>query len=360
MPYLAEMLHGDGEWHTALAQMPTLTNVNNSCTMTGVAAAAHGISGNCYLAPDGHQRPLNEATALRADTILACAREEGIQVLAVTAKDKLRSLLGAGGVTSVSAERADQLDLKELDGRPATALVGPNPNIYDPALSPYTVDLALRLAYELGARLVYCSLTDYVQHKAPPGSPLAHAYCAAIDTRLGAALSDGWVIGLIADHGMNDKMLNGRPNVRYLTDILHAAHVENAEVVLPITDPYVRHHGALGSAAYVYLPPDTREAAATTLASIDGIEAVIDRADAAARYELPADRIGDLLVLADQHTALGARESDHDLDGLDQFLRSHGGLHERQVPLIVSRGLAAGPDPKGLRTADLFAALLGG
>jgi phosphonoacetate hydrolase len=363
MPRLRSALDAGGRLLLGRAQVPTVTNVNNASIVTGVSAAAHGIAGNHYLAPDGEERQLTDPSALRAETILCAARRAGVPALAVTAKDKLRGLLGAGGVPSISAERADAQTVEGLDGRSGVNVVGAaNPHIYDPLLSAYAIDLALALAAELGSRLVYCSLTDYVQHKAPPGSELADAFYAELDRRVGRALDDGWVVGMTADHGMQAKTLaGGEPNVRYLSDALESAGLVGARVVLPITDPYVVHHGALGSAAYIYVGDADRERARAALAELDGVEAVLDRSTAARTFELPTDRIGDFLVLADAATALGKSESEHDLSALGGTLRSHGGLHEQEIPLVVCervrQELASRRD---LRNADLFDLLLNG
>jgi phosphonoacetate hydrolase len=64
---------------------------------------------------------------------------------------------------------------------------------------------------------------------------------------------------------------------------------------------------------------------------------VLTRAEAASRFELPADRIGDLVVVSSRFVALGGAKAKHDLSGLDAPLRSHGGLSEQPVPLVMNR-----------------------
>ncbi len=137
-----------------------------------------------------------------------------------------------------------------------------------------------------------------------------------------------------AKHGAD-----GRPNVIYLQDVFDAwLGKDMARVILPITDPYVVHHGALGSFALVYLPAsqDPR-ALATRIAQLPGIESVLTRAEAAEQFELPADRIGDLVVVSERDTVIGTSRDRHDLSGLDVPLRSHGGISEQKVPLLVNR-----------------------
>jgi phosphonoacetate hydrolase len=88
---------------------------------------------------------------------------------------------------------------------------------------------------------------------------------------------------------------------------------------------------------------------------------VLDRYAAAELFELPADRIGDLVALADAATVLGKSRAAHDLTKLEGPLRSHGGLHERTVPLIVSHPLSDGAVAgRDLRNRDLHDLLLNG
>jgi phosphonoacetate hydrolase len=126
-------------------------------------------------------------------------------------------------------------------------------------------------------------------------------------------------------------------------------------VILPITDPYVVHHGALGSFATVYLSAAIRAAdAAARIAALPGIDLVLPRDDACARFELPPDRVGDLVVVAERLTVIGTARERHDLSGLDAPLRSHGGISEQQVPLIASRPTAALPAGRRWRNFDAF------
>jgi phosphonoacetate hydrolase len=282
-----------------------------------------------------------------------------VSVLCVTAKDKLRRLLAYGEVPAFSAELAHEQELP--DGTPLIDVVGsPNPDIYDWRLSPYTIDLAVALAARLGATLVYASLTDFVQHSAAPGEPMADDFYRAVDESIGRALDAGFVVGLAADHGMRAKTLpDGTPNVRYLDEALADAGVRSAQTVCPITDPYVVHHAALGSLAWVHVDPDELDRARGALAGLPGVEAVLDRAAAVEAFELPGDRIGDLIVLADGATALGKSRAAHDLSQLHGALRSHGGLHERRVPVIVTHRLREGAlRGRDLRNRDLHDLLL--
>ena len=367
MPRLAATLAGGGAYTLARAQVPTFTNPNNVTIVTGVSAAENGIAGNHYRTADGGEVQVTDPSFLRATTIHAAALEAGVGVLCVTAKDKLRALLATGGVPAFSAEKAHEQTLP--DGAAVTAAVAAadsthaasNPDIYDWRLSPYTVDMAVALAPRFDAKIVYASLTDFVQHAAAPGEQLADDFYRAMDASIGRALDAGFVVGLVADHGMRAKAASdGSPNVRFLDDALEAAGIRSAHTLCPITDPYVVHHAALGSLAWVHLDdPAELDRARGVIAALPGIEAVLDRSAAADAFDLPADRIGDLIVLADAETVIGKSAAAHDLSKLHGTLRSHGGLHERTVPMIVTHplrdGALAGRD---LRNRDLHDLLL--
>jgi phosphonoacetate hydrolase len=174
-------------------------------------------------------------------------------------------------------------------------------------------------------------------------------YCARLDAA-------GAVIVLTADHGMNAKhKADGSPNVLYLQSALDGfLGAGKARTILPITDPYVVHHGALGSYATVYLPPDADLTAVTRfIAGLEGVERVLSRAEAAETFELPEDRIGELVVVTEKTRAVGTRPDRHDLSGLEVPLRSHGGVSEQRVPLVVNRRVS-GLAGRRLRNFDAF------
>jgi len=177
-----------------------------------------------------------------------------------------------------------------------------------------------------------------------------------MDSNLARLDQLGATVVITADHGMNAKHdAAGRPNVIYLQDSVDAWIGQGkARVILPITDPYVVHHGALGSFALVYLDEADRSAIAARIAAIPGIELVATRAEAAARFELPADRIGDLVVVSKLDTVIGTARDRHDLSGLDVPLRSHGGISEQKVPLLVNRSVADQPRGRRWRNFDAF------
>jgi phosphonoacetate hydrolase len=359
MPWMRQVL-ARGSAVIADCVMPSFTNPNNLSIVTGVPPAVHGICGNyLYDVENGVEVMMNDPKWLRAPTLLAALGEAGCQVAVVTAKDKLRKLLGhqLRGMC-FSAEKADQASLAEHGIEGVLALVGlPLPDVYSAALSEFVFAAGVKLMQARRANVIYLSTTDYVQHKHAPGTAEANAFYRMMDGYLAQLEDAGCSIALTADHGMNAKTrLDASPNVIYLQDLLDGwLGAGRARVILPITDPYVVHHGALGSYATVYLSggSDARTLA-QRLSALRGVEVVLPRHEAAVRFELPADRIGDLVVVSERSVALGSAAAKHDLSGLDAPLRSHGGLSEQQVPLVLNRRIAALDTNRRWRNFDAF------
>ena len=359
MPWLKRTL-AEGTGLIAECVVPTFTNPNNLSIVTGAPPAVHGICGN-YLfdTASGAEVMMNDPKWLRAPTILASLADAGKTLAVITAKDKLRKLLGhkMKGVC-FSSEKSDQVTMAENGIDDVLARVGmPVPSVYSVALSEFVFAAGVQLMQSLRPDVMYLSTTDYVQHKHAPGTDGANSFYAMMDGYMAKLDAMGCVIALTADHGMNAKVaMDGTPDVIYLQDWFDAwLGAAVTRVILPITDPYVVHHGALGSFATVYLPPDVDvEQARAKVAMIRGVESATTRAEAAQRFELPEDRIGDLVVVSERFTVIGTSASKHDLSGLDAPLRSHGGVSEQRVPLIVNRKLPGLDMSRRFRNFDAF------
>jgi phosphonoacetate hydrolase len=357
-PYLARLLR-EGTAFEADCVVPTFTNPNNLSIVTGVPPAVHGICGNYFYDREADAEVMmNDPRYLRAGSVLAAFADAGAQVAVVTAKDKLRTLLGhrLQGIC-FSAEKAAAATRAENGIDDVIALVGlPAPSVYSAALSEFVFAAGLKLMQTRRPDLMYLSTTDYIQHKFAPGSDGANDFYAMMDGYLARLDAEGAVLALTADHGMNAKTrADGSPNVVYLQDLLDGwLGAARARVILPITDPYVVHHGALGSFATIYLDAAEREAVRARLAGIEGIDLVLPNAEACARFELPPDRMGDLVVVSGRHVVLGTSAARHDLSGLDAPLRSHGGISEQTVPLLFNRRTAGIPGRTRLRNFDLL------
>jgi phosphonoacetate hydrolase len=361
MPWLAATLpHGTDR--LADCVVPSFTNPNNLSIVTGAPPALHGIAGNYFFDREtGEEVMMNDPAYLRADTILAAFARAGAKVAVVTAKDKLRRLLGKGlaGIC-FSAEKADATTVAEHGIEDALGFVGRKPpSVYSADLSEFVFAAGVRLMETRRPDLLYLSTTDYIQHKHAPGSPVANDFYGMIDSYLARLDALGACIAVTADHGMNAKTdSGGQPQVIYLQEVLDGwLGAGKSRVILPITDPYVVHHGALGSFATVYLEDgiDAGEVGGL-LSRLRGMELVLPREAACTRFELPPDRIGDLVAISRRDVVLGTAPARHDLSGLDAPLRSHGGISEQRVPLLLNRptpGLAADVPLRNFSAFDL-------
>ena len=341
-PWMAR-LDGRGTCLTADCVVPSFTNPNNLSIVTGAPPSVHGICGNYFFDPDTRAEVMmNDPKYLRAGTILAAFADAGAKVAVITAKDKLRALLGhrLSGIC-FSSEKADQVTRADNGLDDALSLAGMAvPSVYSAELSEFVFAAGCALLERERPDIMYLSTTDYVQHKHAPGTPAANAFTGMLDRYLARLDAAGATVVFTADHGMNAKTdAFGHPNIVFLQDVLDAAYGEDAtRVILPITDPYVVHHGALGSYATVHIEARLRvDDVRTRIAALRGVDLVLPRAEACARFELPENRVGDLVVVSERLTVIGSRRSRHDLSGLDAPLRSHGCTSEQRVPLIANR-----------------------
>lgn len=366
-PAFGRFLKG-GSTLTADCVIPSFTNPNNLSIITGRPPSVHGIAGNFFYDPASRTEVMmNDPKFLRAPTILRAFHDAGAKVAMVTAKDKLRLLLShgldfaSGRAIAFSSERANQTTKAQNGIDDAVGFVGqPVPDVYSAELSEFVFAAGLKLMETFRPDIMYLSTTDYIQHKAEPGSRLANEFYAMIDSYLGRLDALGCAVVATADHGMNDKhTASGEPDVIYLETLLDAWLGKGiARVILPITDPYVVHHGALGGFATIYLPSGTDvPALIARLAAVPGVEQALSRREACERFELPADRTGDVVVISARHKVLGTAREKHDLSGLNEPLRSHGGLSEQTVPMISNRKLVP-PKGRKLRNFDVFDVIL--
>ena len=332
--------------------VPSFTCPNNMSLITGAPPAVHGISGNYYLNDDGEAVVMTGPELLRSRTILAEFADAGARVVSITAKDKLRKQLGkdldlSRGNVSFSSEMADQCTLTDNGIENVLDLVGmPLPDMYSMDLSLFVLEAGIKLLERDRPDLLFLSLTDYIQHKHAPGDPVANEFYRRIDAAFGRLAGLGAVVALTADHGMNDKSTAaGKPNVIFLQDILDQEFgAGDTRVICPITDAFVKHHGALGGFVRVWC----RGGKATPQAIIDlvkdmpGVAMALDKDEVCRRFDLPPDREGDVAVIGDIGTVIGAAAAEHDLSNLaDARLRSHGALTEARVPFILSRPVSA-------------------
>ena len=319
VPTLDEL--GRCGWSTVgQSAMPSVTNVNNVSIITGAPPATHGITANYYFdRSTGRAVYMESADFILAPTIFEAASRAGRRSALITAKDKLRTLLSRGATETISAESP-----------PAWLVdaIGPAPPILSVAVNHWLFQAAVALCRVRPPDLLYLSTTDYAQHMHAPDSAQSQANLARLDKLLTELLNSGpdFATVVTADHGMAAKTRG-----LDLGRILLTAGIA-AEAVPIIKDRYVAHHQNLGGAAYIFVEKlDQLDEAIGVLRQEPGVESVSTRDEAALEFQLHADRIGDLFVLATEETVFGNLPSAR----ISVLVRSHGGLHTRPVPTIA-------------------------
>jgi len=362
MPNLQRFIK-EGSFGMVKSVIPSFTNPNNMAITTGVPPNINGICGNFYWDTELQEEVMmSDPKYLKVPTILSELSKNGRKVAVVTAKEKLRRMLSHNldGIC-FSAEFANEATMEGngIANVETDLMDKERPGIYDPYISVYCIEAGAKLLQREHFDVMYLTTTDFVQHKYKPGSPDANDFLSKIDHWLGELDKLGAIIGVTADHGMQAKTnSDGTPKVQFIEQLLDAQNIKT-RVILPITDPYVVHHGALGGYGTLYLDDKSQlETAKAYLLSLDGIEKVLTNSEAAEEFELPGDRIGDLIVLSDSSTTIGRTPDWHDLDKVKEGLRSHGGEHCQVVPMIFNKKLDAAHEEKlatgESRNFDLF------
>lgn len=367
MPWTEKTL-ASGSNLSARSVLPSFTNPNNLSIVTGRPPAVHGISGNFFYDRDsGEEVMMNDPRFLRAGTIMAGFHKAGARVAVVTAKDKLRKLLGHGltfdagdnnSAVCFSAEKCNGTTRAEHGIDDAQSFIGcAVPDVYSADLSEVVFQAGVKLLQTSRPDIMYLSTTDFIQHKYAPGEAAANEFYGMMDSYWAKLDELGAVLLLTADHGMNPMhKADGSPDVVYLQPLLDdIVGAGKARVICPITDPYVVHHGALGGFVTAYLPDGTDIAGTCAkLAAVDGIEWAGSGAEGCQRFELPQDRLGDIIVVSRRNKAIGIAPEQHDLSALREPLRSHGGLSTQEVPMIVNRQVTGLDNSIDLRNFDAF------
>jgi len=354
-----------GEYLMAHSAIPSFTNPNNISIVTGQPSSVHGICGNFFYTPEtGKEVMMNDPQYLRAPTIFEKFYQAGAKIALVTAKDKLRTLLGnglkfnEGRTICFSAEKSDQATKIENGIENVNDWLGmPVPEVYSQDLSEFVMAAGVKLMEEFKPDIMYLSTTDYIQHKYAPGHEVANKFYSMFDKYIGQLDEIGATIIITADHGMKPKSKeDGSPNAIFLQDHLDDKfNKDKTKVILPITDPYVVHHGALGSFATIYLEDkNDLEDVMMEIKKIKDIEVVLNKEEGCSQYNLPKDRMGDIICMSSEFMTIGSSKDKHNLSGLNEPLRSHGGLHEREVPFIVNKKMPQIDSNKQLYNYDAF------
>lgn len=372
-----EKFKEEGFYGIAESVIPSLTNPNNISIATGVSPREHGIvtSGLVFDRERGYEI-ISSPEHIRCKNILQGFYEAGVKTASITTKDKLRHMLSIGEGINISAEVAhkfERLGAREMikNSIERTKKSGLLERInekwmYSEESSAFSLDLGINLLRGKGEyipEVMYISLTDYIPHRHAPGTKTANRYIKCIDEKINALDKMGCVVGITADHGMGAKHNSlGEPNAIWLKDILEQNKIKNYNILLPITDKYLGHHSCLGGCAWIYFKGQGEALKAyEILEETRGIEEVLFNNEAAIKYDLPGELIGDIFLLADKDGVLGSTRKEH--CNIPEGLRSHGGIHEQKVPFIINKSLNREyslKKNKGLRNFNIFEYALNG
>ncbi len=312
------------EQRLGLAIVPTTTNVNSVSIITGVYPREHGITSNFYYDRKlGKAYYMESADSILVENIFEKIAKRGLKSVLITAKDKLRALLGKGASLSFSAERPIGWIVDKI---------GPPPEIYSIEVNEWLFRSFFEVLKKFNPDLIFLMTTDYAMHKFPPKSKEAKRYMRTIDKWLGSLIDyiesqrspENFLVCLTADHGMSEK----RRGID-LEKLLEKEGIKARSIPI-IKDRYVVHHQNLGGSSYLYLESGVGKAL-EILSETEGIEKALSKEEATMLYNLHPDRIGDIMVLGEKDVVFGRGKEDF----FHVNIRSHGSLHERKVPIFI-------------------------
>ncbi len=302
----------------AKAMMPTVTNVNNVSLITARYPREHGITSNYWLnQQDSTEHYMESAEYVETETMFQRAQALQARSLLVTAKDKLRRLLSSGTTLNVSSEQPPDW---------VASGVGDPPPIYSIEVNHWVMKAANYILEREHYDLVYLTTTDYAMHTYSPQHPESARHLSLLDEAIGKLMDtvpDARIM-ITADHGMSSKT-----RMIDLEAILADNGIRSQAVPI-IKDKYTVHHSNLGGCIYIYLEDGDRASALNILNQTEGVDQAFSQEEAADKFRLMPQRIGDIMALGSEGVVFGNASE----VTMPESLRSHGSLHEETVPII--------------------------
>jgi phosphonoacetate hydrolase len=333
---VVEQWKRSGIYKQVKGMMPSVTNINNASICCGVYPEVHGIVGNSYFDEKrGVEDYMEDVNLLMAPTLFERAAHHGAKSALLSSKAKTVTFLLRGADIVLTAEEPTPEWTQKL---------GPAPPIYSAEINHWLMRAAIDiLKNRPDIRVLYVHTTDYPMHMWPPEAPESKEHLARLDDLFGQAMKAAPDAAFLvtADHGMNAKT-----RCWDLEKVCAARRVPLRKAFSAGRDRYVKHNRGCSGAAYVYLKsPEDASRVREILGGTKGVERVLSREEAAREYKLMASRIGDFVVWGDQDTLFG--EMDMESETFSGNLRSHGSLHELEMPLLLYNA-------KGAPAADYF------
>lgn len=323
-PKLHKLAEQTGFAKRVQCAMPSVTNVNHACILSGKWPMDTGVIGNYYYDPKTEEEGfIEERGYMKAETLLQYYKKMEKTTALFTVKGKVLGVYGDGADTGLSAQDPDEAVIQRYGLKPA-------PAINSVEATEWIVRAAAECIRKDDPDLVYCTTNDYVFHHFAPGTPEANAQIQAISDIICeiAEMDPERQIFITADHGMNQK--------HTIVNFPHIAEHAGFDVFClpPLKDRYIENHiYQEGGMLYVFLKNPVQKMDFLRFAQEHPmVERVLDSEQAAVEFYLPPDQIGDFVLLAGEDIAFGEVEGEviH-TDGS----RTHGSLYERRIPLIA-------------------------
>jgi phosphonoacetate hydrolase len=322
MPVLGQWKR-DGIYKQVTGVIPSVTNANNASICCGAWPETHGIIANSYFdEKSGEELYVESADLVLAPTLFERAARRGVKSALLSSKAKTATLLSRGADIVLTAENPGPEWVKKL---------GPAPVIYSADINYWIMAAAIDILKnrpDIG--VLYVHTTDYPMHMWAPEAPESKEHLARMDELFGQAMKAAPDAAFLAtaDHGMNAKS-----QCWDLEQVCAGKGAPIRKAVSTGRDRYMKHHRGCSGAVYIHLK-DPKDAARVrdVISGVKGVERILTREEAAREFRLMAPRIGHLVVLGDKDTVFGELD-----DEKESFpgLRSHGSLHEIDIPLFV-------------------------
>lgn len=306
--------------------IPSVTNVNHATILTGEFPLKHGVVGNYYYNREtGEQGFIEEAGYMKVDTIMDLYKKNGKSTALLTVKGKVLQVFGSGVKFGISVQKPNEILIRYLDMEMPPEVGTLEANIW-------ILEACHNLIKKNNPDLVYCTTNDYMMHNYAPDTKEGMQQMKDMDKWIGKIydLDPTREIYITADHGMNKKSK--------IVNLQNIMDKKGYEVVChpPIKDRYIENHiYQEGGVLYLYFSEnaiENKEAIIKFLEDQEFIETIYTNKEAERKYGLPSDNIGEYVVFAKADWAFGEVEGD---SIITDSVRTHGSIHEREVPLIA-------------------------
>jgi phosphonoacetate hydrolase len=303
---------------------------------TGTTPDQNGITGNVFYNEAKQQEEyVEDPSLLLTPSLFQKAHDHQIRSALLSVKQKTIDVLGKYADYTLCPECIAAHENKWKDTSITLS------DVYTREINYQIMDAANDLLKnDTSIKLIYIHTTDYPMHMWPPETDSVKEFLAKMDqciAILHQTAPDAAIL-ITADHGMNHKS-----QAWDLQVACAEKHTPVKIVISPEKDRYLKHHKGLGGSAYVYLLKSSdAPSVKKTLTGLKGIDAVLTKAEAARKYHLMPDRIGDFMVLGDINTVFGQLNGNA-YEQLPDTYRSHGCTYEAQTPLFVYNAKHAPP-----------------